>query len=246
MFKETLMPLNTAKNTLGLSIKAKANKAEILIYGAIGASWFEDSITAKQFSDELKALGENIKEIEVRINSPGGDVFEGWAIHARLKQHPAKVTVYVDGIAASIASIIALAGDKVIMAEGSQMMIHSAWTMAAGNARDFDKVVDRLLTIDDQLISAYVKKTKKSRSEIKDLVEAETWFTAEQAVEAGLADEIFSEAMPIAASSLTKATWLKATPSNVKTVEAKAREDIKNLKLKIEDFLTRNQRSTSK
>jgi ATP-dependent protease ClpP protease subunit len=206
------------------------DKAEILIYGAIGASFWEDSITAKQFSDELKKMDASIKEVDLRINSPGGDVFEGYAIANRIKQHSAKFTIYIDGLAASIASIIAIAGDEVVIGEGAQMMIHSAWTVAMGNARDLEKVIDRLGEIDEQLISLYVKKTGKSRAEIRDMVEKETWLNADEAVEMGFADRKFEESQPIAASVLDKATWINRVPKNLKTRD----QQVKN---KIEEFL---------
>lgn len=204
--------------------------AEILIYGAIGASFWEDSITAKQFSDELKKLDASVKNVDLRINSPGGDVFEGYAIANRIKQHSSKFTIYIDGLAASIASIIAIAGDEVVIGEGAQMMIHSAWTVAMGNARDLEKVIDRLGEIDEQLISLYVKKTGKSRAEIRDMVEKETWLNADEAVEMGFADRKFEADIAIAASVLDKATWINRVPKNIKTRD----QQVKN---KIEEFL---------
>jgi ATP-dependent Clp protease protease subunit len=206
------------------------DSAEILIYGAIGVSMWEDSVSAKQFSDELSKLDSKIKNITLRINSPGGCVFQGYAIANRIKQHSAKFTIYIDGLAASIASIIAIAGDEVVIGEGAQMMIHSAWTVAMGNARDLEKVIDRLGEIDEQLISLYVKKTGKSRAEIRDMVEKETWLNADEAVEMGFADRKFEESQPIAASVLDKATWINRVPKNLKTRD----QQVKN---KIEEFL---------
>jgi ATP-dependent protease ClpP protease subunit len=238
------MPQKLPNRQQPFEIKNKsATKAEIYLYGAIGQSWFEDSITAKQFSEELKKLEPTVKDIIVRINSPGGDVFEGFTIFNRLKQHPAKVTCYVDGMAASIASVIALAGDELIMGEGAQYMIHSPWSIASGNSRDFENMIDRLNAIEEELISVYAKKTKKSRPEIRDMLHAETWMGAEMAIEEGFADSSFQETMPIAASVLDKASlWIHKMPKNIKTDVVATNDKIKDLRLKIEAELARNKK----
>lgn len=222
-----------------LSFRAKAGKAEIDIFGPIGDSWFEDSVTLKGFRDEMKKLPENTKEIIVNINSPGGDVFQGIAIYNLLKQHPAKITVKVQALAASIASIIALAGDEVEMAEGSLFMVHLPMTFGFGNRKEFDNTIDRLLDVEEQLISIYAKKTKKTRSEIKDMLEKETWMDSAEAVEHGFADRNQEEAMPIAASVLTKATWLHKVPANIRTRDVAAKKEITNLQNRIETFIAR-------
>lgn len=216
-----------------------ATKAEIVIYGAIGSSWFEDSITAKQFSEELKKLDKSVNQLDIRINSPGGDVFDGIAIYNRLKQHPAKKTVYIDGLAASIASIIALAGDEVIMGEGALYMIHLPWTMAFGNRKDLESTIDRLMDVEEQLVSIYSKKTKMSRSEIKEKLEKETWMDADQAIEEGFVDsKIDDEALPIAASVLDKATWINKMPK-MRTTDEAIKSEIEDLKNKINGVLAR-------
>lgn len=215
-------------------IEAKSDKkAEVYIYGAIGASIWEDSISAKQFSEELKKLSPNVKEIDLRLNSPGGDVFEGYAIYNQLKQHPAKKTVYIDGLAASIASVIALAGDEIIMGEGAQFMVHKSWTMAFGNSFELERVIERLESIDEQLISLYTKKTKKPRAEIRDMVEKETWLNAEEAVEIGFADRVMESDVRIAASVLDRATWITKAPKNLSTRD-------KVVRAKIEEFIRKN------
>lgn len=224
------------KNKKAFEIKNKGeDKAEILLYGAIGVSFWEDSITAKQFSEELKKLPSSVKNIDLRINSGGGDVFEGYAIANRIKQHSAKVTAYVDGLAASIASIIAISADEIVMGETSQMMIHKAWTFAAGNSKDMEAVVDRLEEIDEQLASMYMKKTGKSRSEIKEMMAKETWMTADEAVEMGFADSKFDSEFSIAASVFDKATWISKPPKNLKTRDI----EVKN---KLSEFLARNKK----
>lgn len=165
-------------------IENKAKDATVYIYDEIG--WF--GIEAGQFAKDLSEI--KADTINVRINSPGGNVFDGTAIANAIKQHPAKVIVYIDGLAASIASIIALAGDEVVMAENAFFMFHEAWTIMIGNSEDLRKEADLLDKIDGALAQAYVKKTGMEEKEIKDLMMAETWLTAEEALEMGMIDRI--------------------------------------------------------
>lgn len=221
-----------------LEIRNKAdNKAEIVIYAPIGDSWFGDSVTAKQFHEELKKMPDSTKEIELRINSPGGDVFEGITIYNRLKQHKAKVKVFVDGMAASIASIIALAGDEIYMGEGSQMMIHLPWTIAFGNRNDFDNTVNRLVDIEEQMISIYRNKTGLSRDEIRGMLEKETWMDAQESLDKGFATHVTEEKALIAASAFDKADWIKRRPANAISTNAVVKKELKNLISKVEGQL---------
>lgn len=166
---------------------------ELMLYGDISSqSWWGDEVTPKQFKDDLDSLGE-ISELNIYINSGGGDVFAGQAIHSMLKRHKAKKTCYVDGLAASIASVIAMAADKIIMPSNAMMMIHKAWTFAIGNADDMRKMADDMDKIDESIISAYENKTGLPRDEILKLMEDETWMTAQDAKEKGFADEIENE-----------------------------------------------------
>lgn len=175
------------------------NSAEITIYGEIGASWWGDSITPKQFSKDLKDLGD-VNEITVRVNSGGGSVFDGLAIRSLLKNHNATVTVHVDGYAASIASIIAMAGDKIVMAKGSMMMIHNpATSLWGGESKDFREIADFLDKIRDSLVDVYVARTGKDAAEIIDMMNNETWMSAAEAVEMGFADEV-EDSSPVTAS----------------------------------------------
>src|SRR6185369_10879333 len=114
--------------------KGKDN-AEIYLYGVIGGDWFGEGVTAKQFADDLKKLG-NVKTIDLRINSEGGSVFDGKAMYSLLNEHPAKVVTHIDGLAASAASFLAMAGDEIEIAEGAFVMIHNAYTIAMGDARE--------------------------------------------------------------------------------------------------------------
>ena len=168
-------------------IKARENStAEILIYEEIGM-W---GISAKQFAADLKALG-SLKSISLRLNSPGGSVFDGASIYNLLRQIDAEVTVYVDGLAASIASVIAMAGDKVVMADNALMMIHDPWSMVIGSADEMRQEADVLDKVKESLVTTYQNRTGMNRDEIAALMADETWLDAEEAVEFGFADETY-------------------------------------------------------
>lgn len=174
-------------------------KAEVLIYEQIGKDFWDGSgVTAKGFVEDLAKLGE-LDEITVRINSPGGSVSDGIAIYNALKQNPAKVTVHVDAAAYSIASVIAMAGDQILMAANAMMMIHDPWSIVVGNADEMRRAASILDINAGVLASTYAARTGKSVDEIRELMKAETWMTAQQAVEMGFADEAM-EALPMAAS----------------------------------------------
>lgn len=159
--------------------------AEILIYDEIGAF----GITAKQFADDLKAVGKP-NTITLRINSPGGSVFDGIAIHNSLKRLSARKTVWIDGIAASIASVIAMAGDEIVMPENAMMMIHDPAGVVAGTAPEMRAMADALDRIKGGLVTAYRDRTGKADDEVEQLMAAETWMTATEAVSAGFADRV--------------------------------------------------------
>lgn len=165
-----------------------AQGKELVIEGVISsfADW-GDEYTPDMLRQELQDL--NTNDLTVTINSPGGDVFAGVTMYNALKELDANVTVKVN-FAASIASVIAMAGDKVIMLPGSQLMIHKPWTMAIGNSNELDKTKEMLDSIEESIIPIYMSKTGKSADEIKQLMEDETWMSPEKAVELGFADEI--------------------------------------------------------
>jgi ATP-dependent protease ClpP protease subunit len=172
-----------------IKVRARANgAAEVEIYAPIGENWYGDGLTAKRFRDDLKALG-NVTDITVRINSPGGEVFDGFSIYNALKDHPAKVTVHVDGLAASIASVIAMAGDEVYMGDGAMFMVHSPWTIALGDADDMRQTAEMLDKISVGLVDAYVAGTGQDRAVVEGWMQGETWFTRAEAIVAGLARE---------------------------------------------------------
>lgn len=161
--------------------------AEILLYGEIG-SW---GITALQFAEDLKALGD-VSRLTIRINSPGGSVAEGMAMYSALRDHPATKTVSVEGVAASMGSVIAMAGDTVIMQAGSLMMIHDprAWLDGPTRAEELRRSADVLDKMKAGAVAAYKAKTGLPEDEIGALMDAETWMTPEEAVALGFADAI--------------------------------------------------------
>ena len=175
------------------NIQNKANKvAEVYIFDEIGSH----GVTAQKFIEEIKGLGD--RPINIRINSLGGDVFNGMAIHNVLKKRTYNTTVYIEGIAASIATIIALGADEVIMAENSLFMIHNAWGGVMGDAKEMRKSAATLEKISNELTEIYVKKTGLSYEAISEMMDNETWLSADEAYELGFVDSI-SDAMKIAA-----------------------------------------------
>ncbi len=174
------------------------DEAEILIYDVIGNSWWEETVTAKQFAKDLRELGNN-RKLNVRINSPGGSVFDGTAIYNALAKHKGDVTVNIDGIALSMASVIAMAGDTVRMADNALMMVHNPQGAAFGEAKDLRAYADVMDKAKANLVGAYTKKSGREAQEISDMMDAETWLTAEEALEAGLIDEITEAGETLAA-----------------------------------------------
>jgi ATP-dependent Clp protease protease subunit len=183
--------MQQSKIVWGFKAKAK-DEADLYLYEEIGESGWGDSKSAKQFKKDLDALGD-IKTLNIYINSPGGGVFDGMAIYNILKRHKAYKTVYVDGLAASIASVIALAGDKVIIPSNAFFMIHRCWAITWGNKNDMFKMAEELEKIDEGIINVYQAKTGLSRPEIEQLMDEETWMTGEEAKEYGFADEVEKE-----------------------------------------------------
>lgn len=185
------------------SIKAKANDtAEISIYDEIGF-W---GVSAASFAQDLKNCGNNLKQINLHIHSPGGDVFDGIAIYNLLKNHPANVTIYIDGLAASMASVIAMAGNEVIMPENAMMMIHKPWGIQGGDAEDMRKYADLLDKVENTLIPAYASKTGKTPEELAEMLSAETWLNGKECVEQGFADKL---AEPLVAMASIKSRKLE-------------------------------------
>jgi ATP-dependent Clp endopeptidase proteolytic subunit ClpP len=176
----------------GLSFKAAtgADPAEILIYDVIGGGMWDDGVTAKQVIAALAEAGTD--PVRVRINSPGGDVFEGLAIYNALRNYTGGVETVVDGLAASAASIIALGGSSVVMNSASMFMIHNAATIAFGDRNDMAQVVAVLAKVDAQLATIYSSKTGTDQAEIAAMMDAESWFSADEALAAKLIDSVLA------------------------------------------------------
>ena len=173
-----------ARSWYRITNAADPDEAEVMLYDEIGG-WF--GATADQFIEDLK--GVTAPSLRVRVNSPGGSVFEGIAIANALRSHPANVTIQVDGIAASIASVIAMAGDRVVMAPQTMMMIHDASGLCLGNASDMEEMAELLDLISDNIADSYAARAGGTRDQWRARMRTETWYLPEDAVEAGLADE---------------------------------------------------------
>lgn len=164
--------------------------ATISVYDVIGQDWWTgEGMTAKRVAGALRAIGK--KPVTVNINSPGGDMFEGLAIYNLLREHPAEVTVKVMGLAASAASIIAMAGDKIEMGLGSFLMIHNSWGVVVGNQDDMRDAAKTFAEFDAAMADIYAARTGGDLTEIKSMMAAETWLRPETAIDKGFADATF-------------------------------------------------------
>lgn len=203
------------------------------IDGAIVSDEYDDTDTsASGFRDALKSLGD-INVINLHINSPGGSVFQGIAIYNMLKQNKAKVNVFIDGVAASIASVIAMSGDAIFMPSNSMMMIHNPYTEAVGNADELRKAASDMDQITKASVETYLEKAgdKLDEKTLRELMDAETWLTAQQAVDYGLADEILEPNKAVASLNSPFAKGFKHIPKQLlqsvkpQTQEKKGDED---------------------
>ena len=167
-----------------IEAKAESDAAEILIYDIVGWPFIE----ADTFVRDLSTI--SAKTITVRINSPGGDVFDGTAIFNALKNHPARIVTRIEGLAASIASIIALAGDEVQAHANTMFMIHNSWAVGIGDQHALRETADILAKIDSNILDVYYAKTGHGKKELKQMMNDETWFTAKEAEERGFVDTI--------------------------------------------------------
>jgi ATP-dependent protease ClpP protease subunit len=172
-------------------VKAAADQdgnATISILDVIGADFWGDGVTSKRVAGALRAIGE--RDVTVSINSPGGDYFEGLAIYNMLRDHPAKVTVKILGIAASAASVIAMAGDEIQIARAGFLMIHNTWVVAMGDRNQLREVADWLEPFDIAAIDIYAARTGISASDLAKMLDRETWVGGSAAVEQGFADAL--------------------------------------------------------
>lgn len=210
--------------------------AEIFVYDEIGPDWL-GMVSAKYVLDGLaKAKGE---PVVVRVNSPGGDVFEGQAIYNALRRHGAKITIEIDALAASAASFIAMAGDEVRIAENAMMMIHNAWTFTAGDKARHLAVVDLLDKIDGTIVDTYLARSgdKATREDLVAKMDAETWLTAKEAVALGLADSI-GQPLNVAAC-LKEGRYRNAPAALLKNSQAPPRERERDQRIAAIQFANR-------
>ena len=195
-------------------VQASAGDAEtsISIYDSIGENWEGTGVTAKRIGAALRNIG--ARDVTVNLNSPGGDFFEGMAIYNLLREHKAKVTVRVLGVAASVASVIAMAGDEILMGDGTFLMIHNAWAVAVGNRHDMTDTATVLAPFDAAMAALYAHRTGMSEAEAALLMDRETWIGAQQAVDDGFATGL------LPSSEITRAAQASGARKPLALIEA--------------------------
>lgn len=167
-----------------LRIRNHGGMTEVFLYEVIG----DEGVRAVDFIREIRSI--STPDLHVRINSPGGEVYEAVAMYHALRAHDSQITVFVDGLAASAASVVAMAGDLIIMGRGTRMMIHEAWGNANGNATQMKQAVEILDVTSDSLAKFYANRAGGTPAEWRQRMKAETWYSAEEAVDIGLADRV--------------------------------------------------------
>lgn len=194
--------------------QAGADDTVITMYDPIGSDGWSEGVTAKRVSAALRSIGS--RDVTVSINSPGGDFFEGLAIYNLLREHPHKVTVNVVGLAASAASIIAMAGDDIRVAKSGYLMIHNVWSLVVGNRHDLSEAVNVLTEFDTSLAELYASATGNSVEEVAALMDAETWMNGQESINEGFAtgllgaDEIDATNEPKAVAAIRKVDTILA------------------------------------
>jgi ATP-dependent protease ClpP protease subunit len=174
---------------------AAAGRTAVRVYGYIGSVW-DEGITATSFAKELDSIGDG--GIDLHLNSGGGSVFDAVAMHAALLNHPSDVVSYVDGVAASAASFLAMAGDEVVIEKPAKMMIHDASGIVLGNKRDMREMADLLDELDGTIAGIYADRTGKPAGHWAAAMTRTTWYSSAAAVEAGLADRVANDSKPAA------------------------------------------------
>ena len=212
------------KNRTVLNQETNKEQVERVLFlnGTIAEdSWFDDDVTPQLFKDELV---NGSGDITVWINSPGGDCVAAAQIYNMLREYDGNVTVKIDGIAASAASVIAMAGDKVLMSPVSMMMIHNPMTIAFGDSGEMQRAIDMLKSVKDSIINAYEIKTGLSRTKLAHLMDAETWMDAGKAVELGFADEIIKRNSGVEDTEMPQVTMLYSKAAVVNSLMDKIAE----------------------
>ena len=226
------------ENWYNIQSKTSNKVVDVYIFDEIGAF----GMNAQSFIDEIKGFKNT--PLNLHINCVGGDVFEGMAIYNVLKKRTAETTVYIEGIAASMGSVVALAADKVVMAENSLFMIHNAWGGAMGEAKELKKTANLLEKISNEIADIYIKKTNLPYDKVKEMMDEETWLNADEALELGFVDSI-SDAIKVAAK-YDVSKFKNITNEEIKSklnINLKSKnmtEELKNwFNSKIEDIITR-------
>ena len=212
------------KNRTVLNQETNLEQTERVLFlnGTIAEdSWFDDDVTPHLFKEELVSGN---GDITVWINSPGGDCVAAAQIYNMLREYEGNVTVKIDGIAASAASVIAMAGDKVLMSPVSMMMIHNPMTIAFGDSGEMQRAIDMLASVKDSIINAYELKTGLSRTKLAHLMDAETWMDAGKAVELGFADSIIKRNSDVEDMEMPQGTMLYSKASVVNSLMDKIAE----------------------
>lgn len=212
-------------NSLGFILRGEGKDTlELDVYDIIGESWWSEGVSAKNVRRKLKDSG--AKVIKARINSRGGDVVDGLAIYNDLKDHPARVEVSIIGVAASMASVIAMAGDEITIAENALVMIHNPWGVSVGEADDHRAWADVLDKMRDSLLAIYTSRTKQSRDDVQAMMAKETWLDAAEAKRLGFADKIAPNKGSAKAFAYLNLSGLEAVPEHLQRAVASARLEI--------------------
>ncbi|HHX59783.1 MAG TPA: Clp protease ClpP [Epulopiscium sp.] len=222
------------KKYYSLYQNAENKTADIYIYGDITSwPWYEDEVSSYTLAKELQSLGEDIENINIYINSYGGEVKEGLAIYNALKRSNAKITTYADGFACSIASVIFSAGDERKMSNTSLLMIHNAWTYTSGNASELKKQAEDLEIITQASINAYMNNVNITEEEVKEMMDDETWISGEDAVKMGFATKLIEvDEKEVATQSIRNSLFQKVTKEPEKSIVTKmdfSKEDLENV-----------------
>lgn len=229
-FRGRIRPTDGVRASV-LAAEVDEGVASLRLYDPIDSWGGEWGVSAKEFADSLDALPDDTTEIRLHLNSPGGEVWEGIAITNMLRNHRARVVAVVDGLAASAASVVACAADELVMGRNSQLMIHDAWGLCIGNRDDMLNTSARLDKISDNIASVYAAKAGGTVEQWRDAMLAETWYSAEEAVEQGLADRVEKDAEPADKATFDLSMFRNAgrdeapAPKLVDTTESQANEE---------------------
>lgn len=192
-FQKIIKNYSTPRQWFTVNKKDDEKCAEMLIYDAIGADFWGEGVSPKAFVKELHDLEKTHEALNIRINSPGGFVHDGFTIYNALKQSSLHIEAYVDGLAASAAAFIPMAAKKVYIPKSAEMMIHNAWGIAIGTSEDMRKESLHVDSLDSMIADIFAEKTGRDKSEIVDMMKKETWMNGEKTIELGFADELLEE-----------------------------------------------------